>query len=98
MQYRGFVKPQETLERSLESNRDRGSTPLPRKRPNYRNVDSPTDEVEGDGGFFADGLEMGEMDGRLEGDSGNEVEKVWIHQDEAQGNGKKSGCQVQSLY
>ncbi|XP_022103305.1 protein CLEC16A-like isoform X2 [Acanthaster planci] len=63
VQYRGFVKPQESLERSLESNRERGGTPQPRKRPNYRNVDSPTDEVEGEGGFFADSPESQEQDG-----------------------------------
>ncbi|XP_038066895.1 protein CLEC16A-like [Patiria miniata] len=73
VQYRGFVKPQESLERSLESNRERGSTPQPRKRPNYRNVDSPTDEVEGEGGFFADDHETHEQDrGQDVGEAGKE--------------------------
>ncbi|XP_033631223.1 protein CLEC16A-like [Asterias rubens] len=82
VKYRGFVKPQETLERSLESNREKGSTPLPRKRPNYRNVDSPTEEAEEEGGgFFTDGSEKK----TAADEEADNMEKIWVHQDDEEG-------------
>ena len=82
VKYRGFVKPQETLERSLESNREKGSTPLPRKRPNYRNVDSPTEEAEEEGGgFFTDGSEKK----TAADEEADTMEKIWVHQDDEEG-------------
>ncbi len=44
VQFRAFVKPDESLERSLDSSRERPRDAPRRKRPNYRNVDSPTDD------------------------------------------------------
>ncbi|XP_072168396.1 protein CLEC16A-like [Diadema setosum] len=46
--FRAFVEPAESLEYSLDSNRERNRQDMRerRRRPNYRNVDSPTEEME----------------------------------------------------
>eukprot|EP00057_Strongylocentrotus_purpuratus_P017817 XP_011672291.1 PREDICTED: protein CLEC16A-like [Strongylocentrotus purpuratus] len=47
-----FVEPSESLEISLDSNRERTGREMKerRRRPNYRDVDSPTEDIDGDGG------------------------------------------------
>ena len=48
------MKPDESLERSLDSQRERARDAPGRKRPNYRNVDSPTDDILGPDGAVED--------------------------------------------
>ena len=48
--FRAFMEPAESLETSLDSTRERSRREMHmrerRRRPNYRNVDSPTEEME----------------------------------------------------
>ena len=67
VQFRAFVKPDESLERSLDSQRERARDAPGRKRPNYRNVDSPTDDMLGPDGAVEDDDEEEERQEEEEG-------------------------------
>nr|XP_054763825.1 protein CLEC16A-like [Lytechinus pictus] len=51
-----FVEPSESLEHSLDSTREKSRREMKerRRRPNYRNVDSPTEDIDDDGGTEVD--------------------------------------------